>query len=289
MHSLPSSISRNLGRHLHSRAALDRYGLIRRFFTQQTHVPCQPRGILPRRPDIYPNALTASFATSRSQGTSRPSLTLKFARTYVTSNPLPDSQPSKDGNKPTKPPEDLKSHPPEDQEVAGADHEFPHARDHENYSRFFQRLALSLPHPHRPTRDDFLNVATGFWQRLRIRFKWFTVRGFRKFNADDISAFITWFLFSQTLWILVGTTTFFSVVFATANSLRLQRYIARGISDYLTSETGITIIFESAIVPKWKDSRLSFKNVYVSRRPSDSKAKESGCVMKNNFKFQKQA
>jgi len=47
-------------------------------------------------------------------------------------------------------------------------------------------------------------------------------------------------------------------------------YVARAISDYLTSETGITIIFESAIVPKWKDSRLSFKNVYVSRRPSQS-------------------
>ncbi|EDR11933.1 uncharacterized protein LACBIDRAFT_247098 [Laccaria bicolor S238N-H82] len=131
---------------------------------------------------------------------------------------------------------------------------------------------MSLPHPHRPTREDFLNVSTGFWQRLRIRFKWFTIKSFRKFNADDMSAFITWFLMSQTLWILVGTTTFFSVIFATANSLRLQRYIASGISDYLTSETGVTIIFESAIVPKWKDSRISFKNVYVSRRPPDSPA-----------------
>lgn len=44
-------------------------------------------------------------------------------------------------------------------------------------------------------------------------------------------------------------------------------YVARAISDYLTSETGVTIIFESAIVPKWKDSRISFKNVYVSCRP----------------------
>lgn len=34
----------------------------------------------------------------------------------------------------------------------------------------------------------------------------------------------------------------------------------------------MTIIFESAIVPKWKDSRISFKNVYVSRRPSSSSA-----------------
>ncbi|KAK7473199.1 Mitochondrial distribution and morphology protein 31, mitochondrial precursor [Stygiomarasmius scandens] len=138
----------------------------------------------------------------------------------------------------------------------------------ENYSRFFRRLALAAPNLHRPTRDDFLRVADGFWQRLRIRFRWFTIRSFRKFNADDISGIITWILMSQTLWILVGTTTFFSVVFAIANSLRLQHFIARGISDYLTSETGITIIFESAIVPKWKDSRISFKNVYISRRPT---------------------
>ena len=80
------------------------------------------------------------------------------------------------------------------------------------------------------------------------------------------------------------STTFFSVVFAIANSLRLQgaprldviqdiikpslaEYIARALSDYLTAETGITIIFESAIVPKWRDSRISFKNVFITRRP----------------------
>ncbi|KZS93905.1 mitochondrial distribution and morphology protein family 31/32 [Sistotremastrum niveocremeum HHB9708] len=135
----------------------------------------------------------------------------------------------------------------------------------DNYPRFFRRLALSLPHLHRPTRDDFLNITTGFWARARIRFKWFTIRSFRKFSADDMSAFVTWFLMSQTVWIFVGTTTFFSVMFATLNSLRLQEYVARSLSDYLTSETGITIIFESAIVPKWKESRISFKNVYVSR------------------------
>jgi distribution and morphology protein 31 len=75
----------------------------------------------------------------------------------------------------------------------------------DNYPRLYRRLAQSLSHLHRPTKDDFLNVASGFWQRLRIRFKWFTIRSFRRFNADDISAFITWFLMSQTLWILVGT------------------------------------------------------------------------------------
>ena len=75
----------------------------------------------------------------------------------------------------------------------------------ENYSLFFRRLMLSLPPMQRPTRDEMLKVATGFWQRLKIRFKWFTIKSFRKFNADDISAFISWFLMSQTVWILLGT------------------------------------------------------------------------------------
>ncbi|KAF9264091.1 hypothetical protein L218DRAFT_249584 [Marasmius fiardii PR-910] len=144
----------------------------------------------------------------------------------------------------------------------------------EQYPKFFRRLALSAPHLHAPTRDDFLRVADGFWQRLRIRFKWFTIKSFRKFNADDISGIITWVLMSQTVWILVGTTTFFSVIFAIVNSLQLQNYVARIISDYLTAETGVTVIFESAIVPKWKDSRISFKNVYVSRRPLSMQRKK---------------
>ena len=54
------------------------------------------------------------------------------------------------------------------------------------------------------------------------------------------------------------------------NISHLSAYVGRAISNYLTSETGVTIIFESAIVPKWKDSRISFKNVYISRRPSPS-------------------
>jgi distribution and morphology protein 31 len=44
-------------------------------------------------------------------------------------------------------------------------------------------------------------------------------------------------------------------------------HVAHAISDQLTAQTGVTVVFESAIVPKWKDSRISFKNVFISRRP----------------------
>jgi hypothetical protein len=75
----------------------------------------------------------------------------------------------------------------------------------QNYSALFRQLALSLPHVKQPTKQDFLQAATSMWQRMRIRFKWFAIKSFRKFNADDISAFLSWFLVGQTLWILVGT------------------------------------------------------------------------------------
>jgi distribution and morphology protein 31 len=39
------------------------------------------------------------------------------------------------------------------------------------------------------------------------------------------------------------------------------------IGNYLTKETGVTVVFESAIVPRWKDNCIQFQNVFVSRRP----------------------
>lgn len=54
-------------------------------------------------------------------------------------------------------------------------------------------------------------------------------------------------------------------------TLKSAAGIAHLLSDYLTSETGIQIVFESAIVPRWKDSRICFANVYVSRRPGGVK------------------
>ncbi|UZJ51642.1 hypothetical protein CBS101457_000962 [Exobasidium rhododendri] len=120
--------------------------------------------------------------------------------------------------------------------------------------------------PSRPSKEDLLRFAQGFWTRLRIRFKWFTIRGFRRFNADDISAFFTLGGLGTVIFIIVGTTTAVSLVFSAFNILNMQEWIARKIADYLTHETGVTVIFESAIVPKWKDSRICFQNVFISRR-----------------------
>ncbi|KAL5528658.1 MDM31 [Sanghuangporus sanghuang] len=238
-------------------AACNRYIIIRNFFKQEIHaVENHPRTRpLPSHGHILRLHIPPLQACNRPK-----------SRLYHTSPRLQEGKPVNGESK--EPTGSTNGHKAVEKNVAKGD-EHGRYQHLENYSRFFHRLAMSLPPipRQRPTRDDLLKVATSFWQRLRIRFKWITIKSFRKFNADEISAFVTWFVMSQTAWILIGTTTFFSVVFATLNSLRLQEYVARAISNYLTSETGITIIFESAIVPKWKDSRIAFKNVYISRRP----------------------
>jgi distribution and morphology protein 31 len=85
---------------------------------------------------------------------------------------------------------------------------------------------LHLPHlpkmPHRPTKEELLAAATGFWSRLKVRFKWFSIRSVRPWNIDDWSAFLSWFMLGNLVWILVGTTTFFSLVILSINTVAAQ-------------------------------------------------------------------
>lgn len=51
--------------------------------------------------------------------------------------------------------------------------------------------------------------------------------------------------------------------------------LAGWIGNYLTKSSGVKVVFESAIVPKWKDGVITFKNVFVSRRPGQGKGNVS--------------
>ena len=124
-----------------------------------------------------------------------------------------------------------------------------------------------MPQFHRPTKEELLAAATGFWSRLRVRFKWFSIRSVRPFNADEIGGFITWILLGHVVWIIVGTTTFFSLAILAINTVFAQETLATWIGNYLTKSTGLRIVFESAVVPRWGDGVITFKNVFVSRRP----------------------
>ena len=132
-----------------------------------------------------------------------------------------------------------------------------------------------ISHIHRPSREELLAAATGSWSRLKVRFKWFSIRSVRPFNADEIGAFFSWFLLGHVLWIILGTTTFFSLAIFAVNTVFAQETLARWVGNYLTKSSGVKVVFESAIVPKWGDGVITFKNVFVSRRPGQGASKVS--------------
>ncbi|RAL08693.1 mitochondrial distribution and morphology protein [Aspergillus homomorphus CBS 101889] len=137
-----------------------------------------------------------------------------------------------------------------------------------------------MPHLHRPTKEELLAAANGFWSRLKVRFKWFSIRSVRPFNLDEITALFSWVLLGHVVWVVLGTTTFFSLLIIAINTVFAQETLAGWIGNYLTKSSGVKVVFESAIVPKWKDGVITFKNVFVSRRPGQG----TGNVSKGSSK-----
>ncbi|KAL4875582.1 hypothetical protein BJY04DRAFT_201722 [Aspergillus karnatakaensis] len=137
-----------------------------------------------------------------------------------------------------------------------------------------------MPHLHRPTKEELLAAATGFWSRLKVRFKWFSIRSVRPFNLDEITALFSWVLLGHVVWVVLGTTTFFSLLIIAINTVFAQETLAGWVGNYLTKSSGVKVVFESAIVPKWKDGVITFKNVFVSRRPGQG----TGHVSKGSSK-----
>ena len=131
-----------------------------------------------------------------------------------------------------------------------------------------------LPHLHRPTKEELLSAATGFWHRMSIRFKWFSIRSYRPFNLDEIGAFASWIFLGHVIWIVIGTTTFVSLAIWFVNTVFAQETLAGWVGNYLTKSSGIKIVFESAIVPTWRNGVITFHHVFVSRRPGKQSKRE---------------
>ena len=57
------------------------------------------------------------------------------------------------------------------------------------------------------------------------------------------------------------------------NTAFSQETLGKWIGNYLTQSSGIKVVFETAVVPKWKDGVISFRNVFVSQRPGQGHGK----------------
>ncbi|ODQ66566.1 hypothetical protein NADFUDRAFT_45996 [Nadsonia fulvescens var. elongata DSM 6958] len=132
---------------------------------------------------------------------------------------------------------------------------------------------LPLLPKNRLIKEQLLASSTGMFNRMGIRIKWLLTKQVRPFNIDDISAFFSWIIVGNVIWILLGTTTFASLILFLMNTVFAQEYIAKVVGNLVTDQSGLRVSFEHAIVPKWSDGVISFRKVFVSRRPGNKKNK----------------
>lgn len=85
----------------------------------------------------------------------------------------------------------------------------------------------------------------------------------RPWTRDDLWALLSWLFVGQGLFILVGTTTFASLVLLLANSLQFHDWLARRLTSYLAKHTGLEVSFGELIVPNWRTGTISFRNVSI--------------------------
>lgn len=116
-------------------------------------------------------------------------------------------------------------------------------------------------------KEELLAQSSNFLKRIWIRVKWLLFRQVRPLTQEEISAIFSWIVVGNLIWIIVGTTTFCSILLFAMNTVFAQEYIAQRIGNIITKETGLTVVFENAIVPRWNSGVISFNKVFVSRRP----------------------
>lgn len=121
----------------------------------------------------------------------------------------------------------------------------------------------------RSARQALINNVEGFFPRQRLRLRLFLMGQVRPMKMDDALALLSWFFLGHSIFILVGTTTFVSVMIVVTNSFNIQGsfqiiidYFADYISELLTFWTGYNITFESASVP-WRLGTIRLENVKI--------------------------
>jgi hypothetical protein len=88
--------------------------------------------------------------------------------------------------------------------------------------RMIHSKATPPPPPPHYSKEELLAQARGFFDRLKIRIKYPLMRQIRPWTLNDATALFSWLFLGHTVWLLVGTTSFVSLILWLANSLQFQ-------------------------------------------------------------------
>ena len=85
---------------------------------------------------------------------------------------------------------------------------------------------------------------------------------------DEISTLFSWLIISQIIWVILGTTTFVSLVLFTFNTVfakeMVGKFVGNKLNDYID---GCDVEFQDALVPEWKKGCIRFRSVNLNTTP----------------------
>ena len=164
------------------------------------------------------------------------------------------------------------------------------------------------------TKAALLSQASNRFSKFLIHIKWPLMRNNRPFTMDDFTAFFSWLVMGNVLWIILGTTTFGLVTMYSIhtfdnirNSIKAyytgddednsgngdRKHSDDSILGYITSSilsNGLGVIIEfkkGNVLPELKDGMLRFKkfNVYSIHTSSEAGEDEGKLEEKTALKF----
>lgn len=119
-------------------------------------------------------------------------------------------------------------------------------------------------------------LITVFFGGLKARIQRLFIRKSRPWTIDDILALGSWLFVGNGLFLLIGTTSFASVLLIFTKSLQIQEVVAEKLAHYLTNSTGVRVNLTSKIIPNWKDGKISLNDVSISKHLSEE---NQNCTM----------
>lgn len=138
----------------------------------------------------------------------------------------------------------------------------------------------------RMNKKQVLSEATNFYERFKINTKWLLIRGNRPFSANEISTMFSWLLISQIAWIILGTTTFVSILLLIFNTVFAKEMVGKCIGKLLNIFLeDVDIKFEDALIPEWKKGCIRFNKVELKTINRDDSVDQSADNSEQNLKF----
>lgn len=99
---------------------------------------------------------------------------------------------------------------------------------------------------------------------IGARVKYFLLRQNRPFNVDEITAFFSWILMGNFIWIIIGTTTFFGVLIYILNWIGDGEVEKLVLKKLLTFDNKLMVDFSGPnFMATWEDGKIKIRNLRV--------------------------